>query len=412
MPESNLVRMKRIHYAWIICVVCLLLHFCTGGMTTIGFSLHGPYLRDQLGLSNTQVSMIPTVVSLASMATLPVAMQFYKKFSLRVGTTLSCLLLVVSYVGFSVSSSPWLFYFLGVLLGTARSIGTMVPITFLFRNWFGYRRSTATAIALCGSGICSMIMPPIVTTLVERLGLSGTFLTESALMALIAVLLYAFLRDTPEEMGLQPYASAKEQSNTPGREPIGTTLLTHTEILLLLFAILLVGGVAFPVGSHISIHYTTSGYPAGISALAVSVYGGVLTCSKFLFGFFADRFGAYRINYWFLGSWVVANFLTGMLDGTSLFPLFLSAILEGFGASVATVGMAVWVSNLSTAQTYAHNVGTSQMAFSLGTFATTALPGLIADATGSYSFAFMLFGCMLVGAFVIVQSIYWRNKIT
>lgn len=182
MRVQRILRPKRIDYAWIVCVVCLLLHFCTAGMTTIGFSLHGPYLRDQLGLSNTQVSMVPTIVSLAAMVSLPAASYFYKKFSLRVGTTLSCLLLAISYAGFSVSSSPWPFYLLGILFGVARSLGTMIPITFLLRNWFEHRRSTSTAIALCGSGICSIIMPPVVTGLIERLGLSGTFLLEGALM--------------------------------------------------------------------------------------------------------------------------------------------------------------------------------------------------------------------------------------
>ena len=409
MLVQRLAQLRRPHYAWILCVVCLLLHFCTSGMTTIGVSLHGQYLRDQLGLSNTQVSMIPTVVSLCAMVSLPLASFFYKRFSLRLGTTISCALLAVAYAGFSLSVSPWLFYFFSLFLGIARSLGTMVPITFLFRNWFGYRRSTATAVALCGSGICSTVMPPIVASMVEVLGLGRTFLAEAALMALVSVLLYVFLRDKPEELELQPYTVCQPTPETHGASPIRGVSLSHIEMALLLAVNFLAGAVAFPVGSHLSIHYTTIGYPTSISATAVSVYGGVLTCSKFFYDFLADRFGAYKINYFFLGCWTVSNFLTALLNEAFLLSLFAAAVLEGIGAASATVGVAVWVGNLSSAETYAHNIEVTQMALSIGTLATSALPGVIADATGSYSGAFLLFGCMLAAATVIIQYLY-RNK--
>ena len=89
--------------------------------------------------------------------------------------------------------------------------------------------------------------------------------------------------------------------------------------------------------------------------------------------------------------------------------LYLSGIMVGLGISTGTVGLISWISDLSTEEQYAKNLTISQSVFSVGALATSSVPGIIADYTGSYQPAFMLFGCMTALIFIIIQSLYLKR---
>ena len=96
------------------------------------------------------------------------------------------------------------------------------------------------------------------------------------------------------------------------------------------------------------------------------------------------------------------------VSGTTMFP---AVILARFGLSVGTVGITLWCRDLSSDEEYPERVKLSQTLFSLGGLVASPVPGVIADATGSYSLAYLALAIIQIVIFVVIQVLYKKNSI-
>lgn len=401
-------RSHGIFYGWVIALSCLLLHFAAGGMTGLGFSLHAPYLREGLGLTNAQLALIPTFRCLATMAALPLAERLSRHCSLRRMLSISCLVLAAVFWGFALCKTALSFCLLALVMGAVYAFGTTVPITLLLHRWFHSRRGTAASLALSGAGVCSIAAPPAVALLIDRFGLQGAFFREAACIALLAVLLFLLLRDTPQEMGLEPLEGPAPE--TVPRQGRTSGKAAPSAIWLLLAASALAGCVGSPSSTNLSIHFVTEGIPYTLSAAAVSLYGLSLTAGKLSYGLLTDRLGAPRVNAFFFICWAAAQGMTIFVTGQWQALLFTTALLHGIGNSLATVGLPVWAENFSTEETYGRNMERCQLAYSVGSLAATPLPGILADITGSYAVSYIFYFLAVAAAFILLRRAYRLNE--
>jgi len=345
------------------------------------------------------------------MLAMTVADVYYRKLSLRLGTSIAVLFFSAGSLLFSLADSALMCYLAAALMGIAYALGGMIPISILIRNWFQDRRSTVTAICACGAGLSAMISPPILISLAEKTGLHAAVTAAAGFAAVCAVIVFLILRDTPAAMRLEPYQEDGYQQKKKEPHQFLDSDLAHWELMLLMLAMLLVGSSGTPSISNLSLHYISSGYNSIQVASAISLYGIVLTAGKFLFGVGSDRFGTYRVNYVYTGCWMLALFATAAVNGTSIPLLYLTALLHGIGSPVGTVGITIWTGELTSPQQYARNIQWTQMLFSMGSLLMMPFSGIIADITGSYAPSYVLFGCMITITLIIVQSIYRRHRL-
>lgn len=398
------------HYGWVICAGGVLLHFCACGLVTNGLAVLLPFIKSEVGLTNTQTSMIITIRCLVSMLAMMVADAYYRKLSLRLGTSIALLFFSAGSLLFSLAGSALMCYLAAALMGIAYALGGLIPISILVRNWFQDRRSTVAAICACGSGVSAMISPPILISLVEKTGLYAAVTVAAGFVAFCSVIVFLILRDTPAVMGLEPYQEDGHQKKQKESRQFMDSDLSHWELMLLMLAMLMVGSSGTPSISNLSLHYISAGYSSIQTASAISIYGVVLIAGKFLFGVGSDRFGTYRVNYVYIGCWILALFATAAVNGASIPLLYLTALLHGIGSPVGTVGITIWVGELTSPQQYARNIQRSQMFFSMGSLLMMPFTGIIADITGSYAPTYVLFGCMITITLIIVQFIYRRHR--
>lgn len=212
--------MKNKIYPWIICGACLLLMACAGGLVTTAFSVYLPFLRESFDLTNTQVSIISTVRSLTATVAMFFTTKFYHRFSLRMGTVFSCVILSLSCVVFAMADSAMLCYVAAVLMGISYAFGTMISISLIVKNWFVEKVSTALAVALLGSSVASAIFPTIFTTLIVNKGLSFSFIFEAIMILVIALIMFIVIRDYPSQLNMVPYGSDSAQEKSVKREKI------------------------------------------------------------------------------------------------------------------------------------------------------------------------------------------------
>lgn len=397
------------YYPWIVCILCLLLSFCACGLVTVAFSTYLPFLKESAGLTSTETSMITTVRCLSTMFFMLFSGSYYKKLSLRMGVFFAVLTIPVSYIIFAHAHSAVVCYIGAVILGIPYALGNVIPITQIIRNWFKSKEATALAVVMCGTGVSTAVMPPVITKLVENFGLTTAFYAVGIFTVIAAIVIFTVVKDRPEDIGLEPYKENKKAEEKENAVAYSARDLSGKGMILFALVMLLLGYAGTPYTHHLSLHYTTVGYTGIQAAFAVSVYGIFLIISKIAFGAGVDKFGAYRVNYFFFAAWLLGSTITVFLNGVSTSALYGSAILNGLGISLGTIGMTVWTGDLSSDEMYRQRVKQSQTIFQLGSLVGSPVPGIIADVTGSYAGAYVSFTIALAAVMVIIQGMYRRR---
>ncbi len=201
--------MKNIHYSWWICAGCTLLIFCTMGLTTNAFTVFQPYLIADGGLSNTQASLVVSIRNLFALFSMFIIEWFYRQSGIRLGVSIAVAGIALSLVMFGAAHSFLGYSLAAAVTGVFYGLGGMFPISIIIGRWFRSHLALALGISAAGTGFATIVMPPLITLMVERQSLSFAFYAEAAFTAAALLVIYAVLRNHPEEKGLAPLYTGK-----------------------------------------------------------------------------------------------------------------------------------------------------------------------------------------------------------
>ena len=398
--------MKKIHYAWVICLCGLWLFVCNMGLCSNILSVYLPFIEAS-GLSDSMGSAILSIRCLFSFAVTFLVELYYRKLSLRTGILLASLIGVASTLIYSIGGSAFLYYSGAALGGIAYGLGAIYPTSLLLSRWFHTHRGLALGISSAGSGVAAMAFSPLVSALVLKYSLRTTFLLQGGFMLVSAFIVFLLLRNDPQEKGLTPYGEDGE-NGTKTRLQEGPASLPQTVLWMLALMMLLIGGAGQAFSGHLSVLSRSCGYSVRAAATVVSLQGGVLVCSKLLSGDMADKFGPKRCTTLLMIVFILGSALVQLMNGVSLFWCFAPVALMGFGASVYNVGPPLWAADLSDRAGYPRLLKWLQIFYNLGGILFSAVPGIIADHTGEYKSSYILIACMIAVSLVILLWAYGR----
>ena len=406
--------MKRLHHAWLICLGGTLSLCISMGLGVNVFSVYQPKLIEVLNLTNAQGSWITTIRTFFILGTLFVVNRVCEKLGLRLTITLGAVLLGTSCLCYSAANSFAMCCVAAALTGIGYCLGGMVPLTLIIDRWFLSRRSLALGIGAAGSGVSTILAPPILTWLMENKGLSTAFLAEGVTILIFALCLWLLLRSDPSDLGLTPYEEAGASSaETAARNGSRLHPMSRSMHIALIFAVMLTGAPGGPGFSHLGVLYTSSGYDSMMVATITS-YLGILVCAGKVFaGQLYDRLGGRRGNLFCFGAFTLSMVLcalTPLAGGHPWFP-FIGITFFGLGAPIAGLASSLWAADLFSEQNYENGVRRLNMAFSLGMLITGPIPGILADHFGSYAYAYALFALALLISFLIVQALYYKRGV-
>ena len=209
--------MKNTRRAWLVCIGCTLLLLCTIGLASSAFSIYQPYLISREGLSNSQASSIVTVRNLFSLLAMLSVTYFYSKFSLRSGVVLSTIAIALSFGIFGIAHTFVMNCVAAAIAGLAYGYGGMIPAALLIQHWFREHQALAMGICAGGSGLATIVAPPLVTMAIEDLSLRAAFWMEGGAVMLTAAVIFLLVRDAPTDAaspaparGRPPKASGPE----------------------------------------------------------------------------------------------------------------------------------------------------------------------------------------------------------
>lgn len=395
---------KNLRLAIATCAGCTLMLLVTTGIAMNVFSAAQPYILAQNGFSNTQTSLIVTVRSVFYLLCMLVIDRYYHRLGHRAGCALACLLAAFSFAVFAMAKSLAAYYFAGALAGISCGLGSMIPATILIHRWFYAHRGLALGICAAGSGLATVVFCPVLTELIERSGLAAAFWLTAGFCAVCAAAIFLLIRPDPQTCGVQPYGQApvQEQQTAEGSafQP------TRLRWALLVLAVMLVSGICSTGFTHMMVLYTTEGMNPLRTAAALSVCGLALMAGKCVYGELSDALGTYRANNLLFAILALGSALCALAFRQSTLCMFASAVLFGFGASLNTVGVTIWATDLSSPESRSATLRLFQGAYGAGCVLVSFVPGAIADLTGSYAPAYALFLLLLAGCLLVLQSTY------
>lgn len=398
--------MKHVHYGWVVCITCTLLLFITMGTVSNGFSVYLPYIMDERGLTHAQTSSLVTLRCLTAFLAMLTIGCYYKKVSLRLGVSIAACCAGLSYLLYASAQTYPLFCVGAAVSGLSYGFGSMIPVSLLMNRWFDRHRALALSICATGSGIATIVLPPVTTALVEHLTMGTAFRIEGAAIFLLAALIFVVLRSDPAEKGLAPcgHQEAPAGQETPALKTHGD--IPRAAFVLLAFASLFMGAVANPGFVHLSVLFSGEGFSAGAVAAIISGTGLMLTLGKLLYGETTDHVGGCKSTLLF-GAILVAGHVLCCLAFLQSIPLsVLTAVCMGVGYPIATIGPSVWANDLASPRQYPTVLRRLQVIYAGGALVFATVPGLLADRFGDYLPAYILFSCLVLVSLLLIALSY------
>lgn len=398
---------EKLHRAWLVCLGCSISLATVMGLGVNAFTVYQPWILEVNGFPNAFGSWITTVRSLFALLAMVTVDQLCRRLGLRVTMTFGMACFAASCVLFSTAGSSFLVYCQAAALsGLAYGFGGMIPLTLVISQWFQGRRGLALGLAAAGSGVTTILAPPLLNMLIVGRGLSFAFLAEGAAALGLTLLVFFLVRDTPQEMGLEPYGLQDGSHSAPIH--VKPKNLTRPMWWGAFLACFFIGGPSGPGFSHLTVLYTASGYPPMLTALLMSYVGLVLMAGKVLYGGLVDARGSRWANRMVFLVFLAGFLLNCLAPLQNMFLAFAAVTATGLGLPISSVTLSVWAGDLSGQEDYDRTVKWFTSAYMLGSLVTGPIPGLMADHLGSYVPAYFLFAVLTALAMAIIQGLYRR----
>ncbi len=321
------------------------------------------------------------------------------RFGPRLIVSISGLLFGLGFLTMSRVDTIGQFYIsYGVILAAAWSA---IPVSIMatVARWFHTRRGLMTGVAMAGTGVGTMVMPPLANWLIHQSNWRTSYMVFGIILTVVIVLAAQFLRRDPSEKGLQPLGVKEETHVRSAQTSTRTDLFLSDALRIKQFWLLTIALAGFgytlqSVMVHVVIHARGLGLSPASAASVIAVIGGFGVAGRIGVGGLADRLGLKRMItiafavlslslFWLVianQAWAVYTFaiVFGLVYG-GVIPLLSSRVAELFGlrALGAIVGFMLFGVAIGNA---------------IGPVAT----GYGFDLLGSYSIPFTVCG-LLVG---------------
>jgi sugar phosphate permease len=400
----------RRHYAWTILLLCFFAILCAQGVRLSFGAFVRPW-EEAFDASRGTITLIGSLSFLVYGGSLPFVGRAVDRFGIRRTLVVSSLLVAAGLALSAAAQSPaQLALTYGIVaslgFGGASGVAASVAVTY----WFTQRRGLAFALVEAGFGAGQLLLVPLALVAVASAGWRATLVGGALLLSVVvAPTLARWLRDRPEDLGLEPVggplpeaAGAAAQASADAAGPCaaappadGLRALLRSRGFWVLAAPFFVCGLTTTgfVDTHLIPLAQDRGIPSATAGLAVALLAAANVTGILASGPLSDRVdnrlllaGLYGTR----GLSFVALYLLG--GGAALLGFALLFGLVDFSTVAPTQWLAArYVEPRTVGLAFGCLNATHQLGSAIGAW----LPGLAFDASGSYD------GVLIVAAAVL-----------
>ena len=385
---------------------------CFAMMTFIfgTFNLSGLFIvpiTEELGLSRGVFSLHLTC-SMASSIILNLNLsRLLEGLRRKTMFLIACLVCIVVFVGYGMASQLWHFFALSFCMGFVSPILTSTGTSVLINeNITAKIRGKVMGIVMAGSGFGTMILSPILTQIILRMGWRFAYYAGGAMVILIVLpLIILFVGDPKPEIPEEPKeeetpVEALEHVDYPQPTGIGFFVVVTIGMISLVSGVLHSQMMPYSIELHID---------ETVASFMISLYAGFLVIGKIALGALCDKIGTragFNLTLVVLLASQVMTVFSKVIPG-----LYIpSIVLYGIGNTTSTVGIVLYLTALYGQENYNKVVGKYMAAMSIFGVAGPLVGSFSYDLTGSYVPAFAL--CAVLCVIILACSITSFHKVS
>ncbi|BCB02524.1 MFS transporter [Bacillus sp. KH172YL63] len=407
--------MKRLHYSWIILVICFFSIIVAGIVRSSSGVFIEPF-ENEFGWDRSVISLAFAVglflygISGPFMAALIEVLGLKKIMLLSMGTLFFGTLFTF------VMNEPWqLIIIWGIVIGLGSSLFLTVLSPYVANRWFVKRRGLAVGILTASTATGQLILLPILAIIIDHYSWRGAISLISSLSIVMLVIIILFMKSSPSDIGIQPYGSEendKENEESTKKNPIIiafnglTTAIKVKEFWLLAGSFFICGlSTSGLIGTHFVSYCLSYGIPLVTAASLLSFMGIFDLVGTTLSGWLSDRFDSRWLLFWYYalrgGSLILLPLALseGSVTLLMIFSIFYG--LDWIATVPPTINISRQIFGVSKSGIIygwifaAHQAGAAVAAFGAG---------VIFNRLSSYTWAFLMAGifCALASLFVII----------
>ena len=348
-------------------------------------------LNEEFGWSRSEISLALTFFTFSLACTIPFIGVLVDRFGSR-------LILIPSIAMFAVllaavpsfAEHLWLFWLLFFLIGIFGSGANALPYLRCLSSWFDRRRGLAIGIAMGGSGMGFVYVPPTIQYFIAEYGWRAGYFFLAFVVAFVGLPAVWFLiRNSPSsDESLIEIEFSDLVRSKPEKEGINLFNLLKRPLLWVLFSIFfLLSFCLYGLLPHLFPMMRDLGMETTDAALVQATLGVSIVVSRILVGFLMDRyFAPYVAALCFAFAAIgIALLSTGVSDFSAL----IAVILIGFSMGAEMDMLAFLASRYFGIKNFGQVYGLLFISFLTGTSLGPFCYGLAYDFLNSYSWVLL-----------------------
>ena len=399
---------KEIYYGWWIVFVGFVVYalvystISTGGVFTLP-------ITEEFGFSRSAYSFRSLFAAAGSIIGSFTMGQFIAKHDIKRTMIGSCIILIVSTVGFAFCRQLWQFYVLSLISGFGFAGASMIPVPVLINTWFGpKKKGLAMSIALAGSGIGGMFLTMILNTICQGRGWRAAYYVTAAVYLIVVPVIAFLVVGSPELKGLERLG----ETEGAGSEKTGIPFAEGRKsgaYWLVLGSFFLMSVINAGILNHEIPYFNDAGFSTSKAAMLGALAVGSLTIGKLILGTLCDKTSVKKGV--FLGNMalllaMIFIFMSAGMPGAE----YIYIIFYALGGAVATVAVPLVVSAVFGDKEFSRYLGNINVATGIGNPVGVVFCGMLFDITGGYGIAWIIFAVSAAVIVVMQLSVFKKNK--
>jgi sugar phosphate permease len=309
---ASALKARNIHYGWVVAGVGFLVMLATSGAMGAAGILILP-LQEEFGWTNAEISTALALRLILFGLIGPFAAAFMNRFGIRLVATAALILIAGGVVGSIFMRELWQLVALwGIVVGVGTGLTAVVFGATVATLWFEKRRGLVVGLMTANNAAGQLIFLPILAGFAEAIGWRAAMISVVIAISVVFVLVLAFMRDRPSDLGLAPFGAPAVVTRPPVSKKLIELLYaplrtlrdaSKTHVFWALFLTFFVCGLS--TNGLIQQHWIAICGDYGISPVGaaglLAVVGVFDFAGTIISGWLSDRYDNRWLLFWFYG---------------------------------------------------------------------------------------------------------------
>lgn len=275
----------------------------------------------------------------------------------------------------------------GVLGGLGVGFAYVTPIAMLVK-WFPDKRGFITGIAVFGFGLATVVFAPVITALLDSVGIASTFYILAAIFLVLVVGAGSFFRVPPADWKPEGWDIPAQMQQVVDC-PLNRTVRTWQFAVIWLVYFLGAGVGLMTIGKAKTLGLDVAGAGSGLATAGVMVLGIFNAVGRLSWGSLSDRLGRLRTILIMFVVYIVA-FLGLMRWTDNKTTWFIGICLIGFSFGGYLAIMPCLTADYYGTKCLGANYGALFTAYGIGGVVWPYIIDALSKPTGSYTWVWYI----------------------